>query len=160
MIVQLAHLTLAALDQLRDESERKLPDETGGILVGRFQSGVLDVERIIGPGPNALHTRSGFRRDGAYAQQALNRLYDQSVGALDYVGEWHSHPYPVGPSPRDWRSMRWIAKNPHYAPKYPLLIIVQRTRAQAWKPVAFQWRTNTLVRLPVTIVTSTQDEHV
>lgn len=149
MTVKLMHLSCAALDALQRESEGKHPNETGGILVGRFQPDGVLVEYIVGPGPEAMHTRSGFRRDGVYAQRELDRVYGQLAGTVDYVGEWHSHPFPVGPSPRDARSMRWVADNPRYAPENPVLIIMQRIEPHVWRAAGFQWRRRRLERLHV-----------
>ncbi len=139
MSVRDVRLTSDALTCLVVESRDKAPNESGGILVGRFVGNQLFVPEAVGPGPRAMHAPRAFRRDGKYAQRELDRLYADSGGALDYVGEWHSHLLPMGPSSRDRRSMRWVAENPRYALSRPILIIVQLAAPNGWRPVAFQW---------------------
>jgi integrative and conjugative element protein (TIGR02256 family) len=134
-----------------EESARHLPDETGGILVGRIRDDQSEVILAVGPGPGAIHRRAHFRRDGNFSQQELDAIYERFAGEYDYVGEWHSHPVAGGPSPRDRESMRWIAQNERFNLDRPLLILCRRTWRRAWKPVGFQWSSGRLVRVPVVI---------
>jgi integrative and conjugative element protein (TIGR02256 family) len=103
------------------ESQRKYPCETGGILVGNRETEKFKIEIAIGPGPNAVHKKYSFSRDGMYAQEQLDQFVDQSSGKWDYLGEWHSHPQKAGPSIRDLDSLKMIARNPRYAIEIPIL---------------------------------------
>lgn len=145
--VVLADGVLAAM---RAEAERGLPAETGGVLVGRRESGGrVVVVHATGPGPRALRTPTRFRRDGAYAQAEVDRLHAAHGGRADYVGEWHTHPAPVGPSGVDLAGMAWIGDNPSYRTAEPLLIILQRTRWRGWRPLAFRWCDGRLAPAPL-----------
>jgi integrative and conjugative element protein (TIGR02256 family) len=88
--------------------------ETGGILIGRIEGDRVIVAHAVGPGPNAIHEPAKFLRDGDYAQQQLDEYVTMSEAIDDYIGEWHSHPLPVGPSMRDRESMSWISTRPAY----------------------------------------------
>jgi integrative and conjugative element protein (TIGR02256 family) len=128
------------VETMRIESELGLPNETGGVLVGYADATNRTViTGIVGPGPRAFRTPTRFRRDGNYAQREVDRLHRESDGRDDYVGEWHSHPAPVGPSSFDRESMGWIGENERYRRERPLLIIMQRTRWRSWRPLVFRW---------------------
>lgn len=151
MIVLLPH-TLALSMQV--ESERYCPNETGGILVGlSLEDDAIEIAMITGPGPAALHQSSGFRRDGAFSQEQLEDFYALHGGRYDYVGEWHSHPKPVGPSPRDRKSMKWIANNTAYRIPNPLLLICEGSRKGSWRIKCYRWEGKALANLPLSITT-------
>jgi integrative and conjugative element protein (TIGR02256 family) len=116
-------LSKTAAELLRREAGRKWPFETGGILLGSKSNGTVMVEHATGPGPKARHGVASFTRDGDYAQQELERLVEHSKGGVDYIGEWHSHTLPVGPSPRDRKSMALIAVSAAYNLDEPLLLL-------------------------------------
>jgi integrative and conjugative element protein (TIGR02256 family) len=129
------------------ESEARAPDETGGILIGRIRDDTLVLTHVTGPGPNAIHRPTLFMRDGHHAQRALEDAAGKSGGAENYVGEWHSHPFPQGPSTQDVESMERIGRKPSYACAHPVLLLCRRERARrrAWKLFAFQWNGHTLL---------------
>lgn len=130
----------AIVEAMRFECEGGLPNETGGVLVGYVDAaGRTVITAIVGPGPRAFRTPSRFRRDGEYAQREVDLLHRQSDGRDDYVGEWHSHPAPVGPSGIDRGSMEWIGENERYRREQPFLIIMQRTRLRFWRPLTYRW---------------------
>lgn len=145
-------LRATIMGQLRLESQRKSPNETGGVLVGYVdENGRTVVTAVVGPGPNAVHSRSRFRRDGDYAQAEVDRLYHASKGRDDYVGEWHSHPDAGGPSFIDRGSMSWISNNPSYGRPEPVLIIMERVREPEWCPRAYRWVGRRLVEVGASV---------
>ena len=88
--------------------------ETGGILMGRFDSaGAIHVTHASGPGPNAVHEPAFFLRDTAYCAGVLREHYGR-FGA-DYVGEWHTHVDGLRvPSPGDLVTLANIMHDPDY----------------------------------------------
>ncbi len=144
-------LTDEATALILGESAARLPNESGGILVGRDGADTIEVVVAVGPGPGAIHRPAYFRRDGDYAQGELDRHYVGSGGRHDYLGEWHSHPHPVGPSGRDRRSMEWIAYNPDYDRAEPILILSQRDRKGTWNLLAFRWTAGQLVGMSLAV---------
>lgn len=103
------------------ESRRKSPKETGGILAGYMESGIIKITFVTGPGPKAVHAGTSFLRDGEYCQKELDKIFEQSNGTVDYLGEWHSHPFQIGPSKRDRDSLKEIAADMKYAILNPLM---------------------------------------
>ena len=139
---EVAPLVLLAslVEEMRAESERRLPNETGGVLVGHTDSeGRTRITAVVGPGPRAVHSRNLFQRDGEYAQAEVDRLHRESEGRDDYVGEWHSHPQSVPASGMDRASMAWIGRNERYHRTIPVLVIMQRTRSGTWRPLTYRW---------------------
>lgn len=147
-----------AADRILAESAARHPLETGGILIGRLDARRAEVVDAVGPGPAAEHGPARFVRDGLYAQAELDALYVRSDGLHDYLGEWHSHPAPVGPSPRDRASISWIGRNPAYNCPHPLLIICQHRRSRGWRLYGYHWTGTLLVRVPVEVVDEAHDD--
>lgn len=141
----------AVIEAMRVEGARAAPLETGGVLVGHTaEDGRVVVTAVVGPGPNARHSRTRFTRDGDYAQAEVDRLHQASEGRDDYVGEWHTHPQAGGPSLTDRGSMAWISVNPKYRREAPVLIIMERVRRDIWHARAFQWDSGRLASVQIT----------
>jgi integrative and conjugative element protein (TIGR02256 family) len=103
------------------ESRKKYPKETGGILAGYVDHGIVKIAFVSGPGPKAVHARTSLLRDGEYCQKELDKVFEQTNGTTDYLGEWHSHPFDIGPSKKDKASLREIATDTRYAISTPLM---------------------------------------
>jgi integrative and conjugative element protein (TIGR02256 family) len=85
--------------------------ETGGILLGNERRGRLDIKIAGGPGPNAVHTSTQFRRDLEHAKRLSVEAYDELQA--NWIGEWHTHPHgPHHPSHRDLRTYRQLIAEP------------------------------------------------
>jgi integrative and conjugative element protein (TIGR02256 family) len=139
----------AALQRsVADHCEQWDPRETGGILLGFRCTTAVHVVGFGGPGPHARHAHASFTRDGRFAQQLLERNVEDSAGAVDYLGEWHSHPAAVGPSGRDAASIAWIAENALYDCSVPYLVVVIRERP-SWVFHAFAATDGRLVRVDI-----------
>ena len=91
----------------------RLPNETGGVLLGAF-----DVERRMVyvvdtiPSPLDSHERETLYIrgvDGLHKQ--LEDLHQRTFGQLEYVGEWHSHPdgYGCMQSDDDLNVLSWLS---------------------------------------------------
>ena len=126
-------LAESALEFIIAESASKYPEESGGILVGRFGEGYVSIEEATGPGPLARHSRRAFKRDGEYSQRALNGIVISSCGEYDYIGEWHSHSVRSRPSVKDLVAMRWIAANSRYAMLHPILGLCTKGSHDNWE---------------------------
>jgi integrative and conjugative element protein (TIGR02256 family) len=151
-------LSRAAADRIIVESASRYPLETGGILLGRLDGDRAEVVDAGGPGPEAEHGPAWFVRDGLHAQAELDAQYAQSNGRHDYLGEWHSHPAPVGPSPRDRASLSWIARNRAYDCPHPLLVICQRGRSGGWRLLGYRWTGMLLKKVAVEVVDVAYDD--
>lgn len=102
-------LTDAVWRTLRFAGTRALPRETGGLLLGHYSEvGPHVTEAHVVPDPRA--TRIRFRRDAVAAERILgSRICADDSGVLGYLGEWHTHPLPIGPSVTDVQACRRLA---------------------------------------------------
>jgi integrative and conjugative element protein (TIGR02256 family) len=126
-------------------SDFHVPNETGGVLIGHLRDRDLVVTTVTGPGPGATHRPDLFVRDGDYAQRMLDDAFAESGGRDDYVGEWHSHPFPAGPSAQDRESIGRISNNTAYACPHPVLLLCRSAR-RGWDLEAYQWEGGRLLR--------------
>ncbi len=100
---------LLAWRSLAQAARHALPRETGGLLLGHFTAtGPLVIATPEVPDPRS--TRIRYQRDARMAKRVLDRHMDSDgTGLLGYLGEWHSHPLPVGPSRTDLQAVRALA---------------------------------------------------
>ncbi len=97
--------------KLRKYRDSRLPNETGGVLIGSFDI----VRRIIyvldateAP-PDSQESPHGFLRGSDGLQAAVDRIQQETNGMLGYIGEWHSHPSAnIEPSTRDKNVIEWV----------------------------------------------------
>lgn len=143
------NLSKKALHDIVTESEYRLPNETGGILVGKVQKRCAFIRYVIGPGENAYHTPNKFQRDGEYSQKQLDVIASKTLGEEDYLGEWHSHPSNSRPSIRDIESMNWVAKNENYAVTQPILLLCIFSGKNNWHVQCFVVNNGRLLKLKV-----------
>jgi integrative and conjugative element protein (TIGR02256 family) len=113
-----------ALVLISEEVSVKYPRETGGILVGWQQDWIFHIETAIGPGPDAIHTRNSFKRDGNFSQTILDNIVYDTHGQWDYLGEWHSHPQKMGPSYTDINSLQKVQASHEFNILQPLLGVI------------------------------------
>lgn len=100
-----------AYEVIASATARQLPRETGGILLGyREDANVAVTHALVVDGHRASthrYVRDDVRANALLAQFLAQRAGDDPTG---YVGEWHSHPAPSGPSPTDVAEMRATAR--------------------------------------------------
>lgn len=92
---------------LRRHARKAEPDETGGILLGVRTNGrpwITVAVEIASPDRGHSH----YRLPAGATSPAVARARQQDP-RLGYLGEWHSHPADVGPSPTDRATMRRLA---------------------------------------------------
>jgi len=79
--------------KLNNAREEKLPNETGGILIGAIDHSrkiVYLIDTILSPQDSEEYPTAYIRGiDGAYDK--LKNIKNITAGNLDYIGEWHSH---------------------------------------------------------------------
>jgi hypothetical protein len=118
-------------EEARRELERAAsashPNETGGILVGVHTGGarpwIVHAVEIPSSNSGSAHyvVPPGRRRK---AVEGLRKQHDPRLG---YLGEWHSHPLNVGPSPTDLDSIRQIASDRSAGCARPVLLVARRS---------------------------------
>jgi integrative and conjugative element protein (TIGR02256 family) len=100
-----------AYEAIASATARQLPQEAGGILAGYWEGANLAVTHALvvdGQGTSTYrYVRDDVRANALLAEFLAQRAGDDPTG---YVGEWHSHPAPSGPSPTDITAMRATAR--------------------------------------------------
>lgn len=98
------------------------PNETGGILVGVHVDGHPWVTRAIEIA-TADRGRHHYKIPAGATQPAVRaaRTADPRLG---YLGDWHSHPADVGPSPTDLATLALFSVRHPRSPN-PTLVIVR-----------------------------------
>ncbi|GAA4334790.1 Mov34/MPN/PAD-1 family protein [Flaviaesturariibacter amylovorans] len=111
-----------AIDTFTDQVALFGTVETGGVLMGYWEAGILHVAEASGPGPNATHESIYFRADPNYIDMFIDMAHANSDGRLVYLGEWHTHPqiHPE-PSDVDYNSLYEIAES---SEQFALLTII------------------------------------
>ncbi|MGV9560237.1 Mov34/MPN/PAD-1 family protein [Streptomyces sp. NPDC003522] len=100
-----------AYEVIASATAQQLPRETGGILLGyREDANVVVTHALVVDGQEASTHR--YVRDDVTANACLAAFLAQRAGddPTGYVGEWHSHPAPSGPSPTDVAAMQATAR--------------------------------------------------
>jgi integrative and conjugative element protein (TIGR02256 family) len=124
---------LAKLAELRSA---KLPNETGGVLIG-----TIDLERMvvhvldtIPSPPDSKEWPTLYIRGSEGLLKNVNEIYDASGGQLEYVGEWHSHPdgCPTLPSSDDMKVFTWLTEHMSDAGLPALMAIVGDSGGSSW----------------------------
>jgi integrative and conjugative element protein (TIGR02256 family) len=87
--------------QLRKYRRQRLPNETGGVLLGDVDSRrrVVRIGLALPSPADSIEWPDMYIRGAEGLRERVNRLHTLSGGQLSYVGEWHSHPNGVPPTP-------------------------------------------------------------
>jgi integrative and conjugative element protein (TIGR02256 family) len=116
------------LSAVRQERQRKLPRETGGVLLGTWdlQRGIVYVVAMI-PSPDDSEERpTTYIRGCQGLESAVSRGVAESGGQLQYIGEWHSHPdgHSANPSEDDCKLFNWVREYTTQDGYPPVMLIV------------------------------------
>jgi len=113
------------IQEIFQEGRNKLPNETGGVLVGYKTSDTeFVVTKIIGPGPKAIHRRSSFLPDQEFHEAEIAKVYLDSGCCETYIGDWHTHPYSTAYlSGQDRSTLRKIAKYKRARISTPIMLV-------------------------------------
>jgi hypothetical protein len=101
------------LQRLQDLRAEKLPRETGGVILGTY-----DLERRIVYLIDTIQPRDSdewpkhYIRGTEGLEASVQVVTEQTLGMVEYVGEWHSHPdgYTVQRSSDDLKVSAWIRR--------------------------------------------------
>ncbi|MBN2138347.1 MAG: Mov34/MPN/PAD-1 family protein [Sedimentisphaerales bacterium] len=107
-------LTEDALSLMYEFRSNRLPNETGGVLLGTFDipNKVIYVVLVLPSPPDSIEWPTVYRRGFKGLSRKIDALHQQTGGNLGYVGEWHSHPagVPALPSSLDQRAHDWLVE--------------------------------------------------
>lgn len=108
--------------------ESKLPNETGGILIGSHDIArkiVYVIDTIPAP-PDSVEWPTVFIRGAKGLRKQIQKVQRITDNQLNYVGEWHSHPVGASaqPSNDDMKAFNWLADIMINDGLPPLMLIV------------------------------------
>ncbi|OGF55990.1 MAG: hypothetical protein A2452_11050 [Candidatus Firestonebacteria bacterium RIFOXYC2_FULL_39_67] len=94
---------------------QKLPNETGGILVGSFDMKrkiVYIVDTLLSP-EDSIEWPTVYIRGCQGLQEKMKEISDNTLERLEYVGEWHSHPAGCSckPSETDYKAFEMLSNS-------------------------------------------------
>ncbi|MGI8711568.1 MAG: Mov34/MPN/PAD-1 family protein [Acidimicrobiales bacterium] len=124
----------AAWQTILDAAGEDAMRETGGVLLGwRHEKGIYVHDALVVSDSHAKHTF--YRRRHKPATDVLDAALAVLPGAspIGYVGEWHSHPAPTGPSWVDRFEMRRISRQTKAA--VGLLVCAYDAKTGVFTPV-------------------------
>lgn len=82
-----------AYNAIIDETFRKDPIETGGILLGHiFDNGIWVVMEVIPPGIDSVHQYAYFEYDERFVNYLAESVASKYENKLELLGLWHRHP--------------------------------------------------------------------
>ena len=123
-------------NRLQELRESKLPNETGGVLIGAYDLKrriVYVVDTVPSP-PDSKEWPTLYIRGSEGLSKDVQRIKDDSGAQLEYVGEWHSHPRQCScaPSNDDLQVFAWLTENMDSAGLPALMAIIGDTGMSAW----------------------------
>lgn len=82
------------LDQLSKLRKERLPNETGGAIVGiaDFSREALHLAHALSEPEDSLRSPTRFERGVVGLAQSIDEVGRRSMHQVRYLGEWHSHP--------------------------------------------------------------------
>ncbi|HET8924793.1 MAG TPA: Mov34/MPN/PAD-1 family protein [Candidatus Acidoferrum sp.] len=116
---------------VRRDRRRKLPRETGGVLLGSWDlvRGIVYVVASIAAPDDSEEWPTSYIR-GAGGLEATVRAATMRTGSqLQYIGEWHSHPdeHTAEPSEDDLKLFSWLQEYLRQDGYAPVMLIVAET---------------------------------
>lgn len=103
------------LDRLAGLRVEKLPNETGGVLVGAFdlERRIAYVVDTVPSPPDSQEWPVLYIRGCEGLPNRVREIMDVTAGQLHYIGEWHSHPdgYGCCPSNDDLQVFTWLTEH-------------------------------------------------
>jgi hypothetical protein len=113
----------AAFATIKEQALAAGGKETGGILIGRYDStgNAATVSEATSRPRDSKSGWSWFQRGASGLKDLLRKRWS---GGDYYLGEWHSHPGAApDPSGNDINEMRSISRDPTYDCPKPIMII-------------------------------------
>jgi proteasome lid subunit RPN8/RPN11 len=124
------------LRQVQELRAGKLPNETGGVLLGSFdlQRKIVYVVDTIPSPPDSQEWPELYIRGHKGLREQVERVDRVTGGGLQYVGEWHSHPdgAACNPSEDDSKVFDWLQSYMALDGLPPLMVIIGEAGRSSW----------------------------
>ena len=115
-------------DKVHEARANKLPNETGGVLVGSYdmQRKIVYVVDCLPSPPDSEEWPTLYIRGCRGLHSQIEKVQQVTENQLRYVGEWHSHPpnCSVRPSQDDLQVFDWLSNYMKVDGLPPLMLIV------------------------------------
>jgi len=114
----------------------KKETEAGGVLVGRFlaQSNDVVIDLVTEPTKYDKRKRTFFSRSAKIHNEFVQIEWEKSLGTINYVGEWHTHPQKMPkPSTYDLKSWKILLGELGTELEFIFFIIVGTESIGIWK---------------------------
>jgi hypothetical protein len=102
------------LRQFSELRKSRLPNETGGVLMGSvdMQRGIIYAVGMIESPRDSVECPTGYIRGAFGLESEISRISSATLGNLEYLGEWHSHPpgHTTDPSSTDDKLYEWLTE--------------------------------------------------
>ena len=106
----------------------RLPNETGGIMVGAFDTynRVCSIIDALPSPPDSTEWPTSYIRGCEGLAAKVQDIKKLTLGQISYVGEWHSHPRgaAVRPSADDLQAYAWLTSHMHAEALPGIMLIV------------------------------------
>jgi proteasome lid subunit RPN8/RPN11 len=124
------------LDYLQQLRAERLPNETGGVLLGMYdlvRKTVYVVDTIPSP-PDSKELPTSYIRGCEGLADRVTDIGKLTAGELEYIGEWHSHPdgCSCSPSQDDLKLFANISQQMTAAGYPAFMAIVAQHGQSAW----------------------------
>lgn len=114
--------------------EERLPNETGGILIGGVDHArrCVHIVHALGSPPDSEEWPTMYIRGVKGLEAECRRVVTATDGNLNYLGEWHSHPPGAStkPSPDDAKVFNWICELAAAEERPAIMLIVSENEAR------------------------------
>ena len=131
--VCVSEVVLTKVHSMRKE---RLPNETGGVLVGNFdrQHRIIYIVDALGSPKDSTEWPTLYIRGVRGLRAELERIGKATLSNLEYVGEWHSHPPRCAPkpSPTDQRALNTLAEQMTGTGSPAVMLIVAERNRQGF----------------------------
>lgn len=116
------------LSDVRSIRKEKLPNETGGVLVGSydFEHKKIYVADIVASPEDSEEWPTGYIRGSKGLTDVIQGVEALSMGHFQYIGEWHTHPDNCSSSPSntDKEALKYFKEHMDRACLPTLMLIV------------------------------------
>ncbi len=102
----------ALLENLYTMRNDKLPNETGGVLLGTYdmERKIIYIVDALPSPPDSEEWPTLYIRGCEGLSEKVTKLSQKVHGMINYIGEWHTHPDGAGtcPSNDDIKVVKWL----------------------------------------------------
>ena len=130
MDTETVYMSEAVETDLKALAETSYPFETGGILLGVVRDDLPWVTHVVEV-TDLGRTRTAFEIPYGVTP-AVVEIMRSSDRRLGYLGDWHSHPGDIGPSPKDRGTLRRDGRRVKPEQLRSLLAVVRLT-GDGWR---------------------------